>query len=361
MNPDPEQLLAVITGLSHEFGGPDFVKGGGGNSSCKTADTLWVKPSGTTLAGLKPASFVAMDRCRLANLYTLDVPADSARREALVKDLMASAVLPGCVGRPSVEAPLHDILRARFVVHTHSVLVNGMTCAQAGEAACRRLFPDALWVPYVDPGFTLCLDVHRRLVDYRTALGRDPAVVVLENHGIFVSGDTAEEIRGHYRHVQQTLARVYAEAGVPTTLRYGTPTLSEESVELAGVFHALLGGDALAMVGRAPFRVAEGPLTPDHIVYSKAFAYRGPLHADGLAAFRSEHGYAPRVVSTRVGVFGLGPTPKVAELAIDLAEDGALVEQLTAAFGGVRYLSTAARLFIETWEVEAYRAKQLSS
>jgi rhamnose utilization protein RhaD (predicted bifunctional aldolase and dehydrogenase) len=188
-----------------------------------------------------------------------------------------------------------------------------------------------------------------------------PAVVVLENHGVFVSGDTPEEIRSRYAHLQDTLAAAYAAAGVPTALRYGTPTLTEESIELAGILQDLLGDDARAVVSSAPFAVADGPLTPDHIVYSKAFAYQGPLHADALTAFRHEHGYAPRVIATRVGGFGLGATPKVAQLALELAQDGARVRQLTAAFGGVRYLSVAARVFIENWEVEAYRAQQLSS
>ena len=46
--------LKTIVELSHEFGTPDYVKGGGGNTSFKDETTLWVKPSGTTLAGLAP-------------------------------------------------------------------------------------------------------------------------------------------------------------------------------------------------------------------------------------------------------------------------------------------------------------------
>ncbi|NLC82584.1 MAG: hypothetical protein GX748_15510, partial [Lentisphaerae bacterium] len=82
-------LLETITQLSHEFGGCEYVKAGGGNTSCKTADTLWVKPSGTTLATLTPQGFVAMDRARLADLYTAQTPDDAAAREELVKNMMA--------------------------------------------------------------------------------------------------------------------------------------------------------------------------------------------------------------------------------------------------------------------------------
>jgi rhamnose utilization protein RhaD (predicted bifunctional aldolase and dehydrogenase) len=360
MNTEVGKLLQEITDLSHTFGTPDFVKGGGGNTSCKTSDTLWVKPSGTTLSGLTPETFVVMDRSRLRKLFELEIPADKTAREALVKNVMAAAVRPGQTARPSVEAPLHEILTKRFVVHTHAVLVNGMTCARDGETLCRRLFPDALWIPYIDPGFTLCVEVNHRIAEYRGHHGRDPQVIILENHGIFVSGDNAAEIRALYHSVLEPLAQAYAKADVATTLRQGTPTRMGKDVAQDNQFHALLGGDAAAAVSAAPCQVAEGPLTPDHIVYAKAFPYIGELTPEGLAKFRARHGYAPRVISTQAGVFGVGATPRVAQLALDLAMDGALVQQLTAAFGGTRFLSDVARDFIETWEVEAYRAKQMS-
>ena len=45
-------LLDRIVALSHQYGTATYVKGGGGNTSVKNAETLWVKPSGTTLGGL---------------------------------------------------------------------------------------------------------------------------------------------------------------------------------------------------------------------------------------------------------------------------------------------------------------------
>src|SRR5574344_1957948 len=98
-------MLKTISKLSHAYGTAEYVKAGGGNTSCKNAETLWIKPSGTTLAGLRPESFVRMDRAVLLRLYEAATPVDSADREALVKNLMISAVKPETPGRPSVEAP----------------------------------------------------------------------------------------------------------------------------------------------------------------------------------------------------------------------------------------------------------------
>lgn len=355
------RLLQTITELSHQFGAPDYVKGGGGNTSVKQGNTLWIKPSGTTLAGLHPEQFVAVDRERLAALFTMEVPPDAAQREARVKDLMMAAVCGGSRGRPSVETPLHDLLTATYVVHTHPTLVNGLTCARDGAAVAARLFPDALWLPYIDPGFTLSMEARARVSAYAQAHGRQPDLIFLQNHGLFVAADTPEQIRELYRRVMDSLRVAYREAGAPLALKYRAPTLHHELQELSGLLSGLLGPDAASVAAVAPFDLAEGPLTPDHMVYAKAFPYQGPLDRAHVNQFRQHHGYLPRVVATRVAVFGLGKSAAAAELVLDMAQDGGLVKQLAAAFGGVRFMNEAARRFIESWEVESYREQQLAS
>jgi rhamnose utilization protein RhaD (predicted bifunctional aldolase and dehydrogenase) len=353
-------ILSAITGLSHEFGTPGYVKGGGGNTSAKTADTLWVKPSGTTLAGLSPGSFVAMDRRKLAELYRLAVPAGSQAREALVKSAMDAAVKPGQTAHPSVESPLHDALPGTFVVHTHPALVNGMACAKRGRETCLRLFPDALWVPYADPGFTLCQAVREHVRDYTGRRGRAPALLVLENHGVFVTADAAEEIRSVYRDVMERLGREYGRAGVPTALEVAK-TAAPDAVESARqALRDLLGKDAAGIAYGGIFPVPPKPVSPDHIVYAKSFPYEGALTREGLDAFRQRRGYTPMVFATPAGVFAAATSQKKADLALELAMDGALVRQLAEAFGGVQYMTDAAREFIEHWELEVYRQKQVS-
>ncbi|MCX7819107.1 MAG: class II aldolase/adducin family protein [Kiritimatiellae bacterium] len=350
----PALLLDDLIRLSHEFGTIDFVRGGGGNTSVKTADTLWVKPSGTTLADLTAERLVPMDRARLADLYAMTPPADPDAREAMVRDVMAAALRPGASGRPSVEAPLHDTFSRRFVVHTHPPLVNGLTCAVHGEAAARELFPEAMWVPYVDPGYTLCMEIRRRLAAVR-ATPAEPNIVLLQNHGVFIAADTPDEIRTLYRHLMSTLAAAYEQRGVRPVWSPPPPVPELRAESLRAELRAALGPDAAAILLRGRFEVAEGPLSPDHIVYARSFPMTGPLTAETAAEYRQRHGFPPRVVVAPDAVAGVGERPRIAELAIDLAEDGAFVLRLTAAFGGPRYLDDAARRFIEHWEVEAYR------
>ena len=58
-------------------------------------------------------------------------------------------------------------------------------------------------------------------------------------------------------------------------------------------------------------------------------------------------------------VFGIGATENKASLTLEFAQDGALVIQLAEVFGGIEYLSDSSSEFIENWEVESYRSKQI--
>ena len=349
------RLLDTIIDLSHEFGTPDYVKGGGGNTSAKDADTLWVKPSGTTLAGLTAQTMVAMDRAKLGRLYAVPTPSAPAAREALVKDMMAAAVRPESKGRPSVEAPLHDTFSARYVVHTHPALVNGMTCGRDGEAACRRLFPDALWMPYIDPGYTLCMEVRKALKARVARDGREPELLFLENHGLFVAADTAAGIRAAYDRVMRALAAEYRQAGVSAILKTGPAPAAADVTAMTQHLQAALGPDAAGVAAGGAIPVPAGPISPDHIVYSKSYPLRVSPTAAAVAQYKAKYGYAPKVVVAGGAVWGVGTNAKNAALALEFAQDGALVEQLAAAFGGIRYLSDRARDFIDNWEVESYR------
>jgi rhamnose utilization protein RhaD (predicted bifunctional aldolase and dehydrogenase) len=350
------QDLKTIVELSHEFGTVDYVKGGGGNTSVKNDTTLWVKPSGTTLGGLTEKTFVAMNRAKINELYAVATPKESAAREELVKNMMAAAVEPGYSGRPSVEAPLHNVFEAKFVVHTHPCAVNGLTCAKGGEAACRAMFPDALWVEYIDPGYTLCMEVRKRIQAHKAACGKEPALLVLKNHGIFIAADTPEEIRALYARVMDALTAAYKKAGISLELEIAKAS-SNPGIEAQ--IKEIFGADAAFIASSGIFAVSPGPITPDHLVYAKAFPFAWTLTAESAAKYKAARGYAPKVIVAGRRIYGLGTSQKNADLALELAQDGALVIRLAEAFGGIEYMTDAAREFIENWEVESYRQKQI--
>ncbi|MCD8139620.1 MAG: class II aldolase/adducin family protein [Planctomycetaceae bacterium] len=349
-------ILHTITVLSREFGSDSYVRGGGGNTSCKDDTTLFVKPSGTTLGDMTPEKFLPLSRARLNELYTTPFPEDVTAREREVVSFMATTVLPGHDGRPSVEAPLHNIFPQRFVIHTHPAYVNALTCAAGGEAACARLFPDALWMPVVEPGYTLCMRVRDELARYRERFGKPVELLVLANHGVFIAHDEADGMRALYRRVMDALKGEVERAGIAAQPPQPPATLGPDAA-LVDRIRAIMGDDAAAFASAGPFPVPGGALTPDHIVYCRAALYTGDASEKSLRRFHDRNGYWPRVVAAPGGVYGFGTSAKVADLALELAWDGAMVMWYAEAFGGVKYLEKRFVDFISNWEVESYRQR----
>jgi len=351
--------LTEITCLSHEFGTWPYVKGGGGNSSVKDAQTCWVKPSGTTLSSITESAFVAMDREKLALLYDVKPPVIPAERETLVLEAMNNAKRDLISGRPSVEAPLHESIKAKYVVHTHPELVNGLTCAKDAKERCLELFPEAMWVDYIDPGYTLCMVVRQMLFDFEAKNGQQPNLIFLKNHGIFVSGETPEDIRNSYKYVIDKLKFTYEASNV--SIEFSRKQIEDDARAVAAkqLIQKEYPQDDICIEACSSFTLAEDAITPDHSVYSKSFFFTGQPKTALLNSFAEKYGYLPCVIAYDGMVFGIGATKTKAALALELAVDGSCILQLSKAFGGINYMAEKSRLFIENWEVESYRSKQL--
>jgi len=353
-----DSLLKILTEATRKFGSDKYVKGGGGNSSAKTRETIWVKPSGSTMGSITADKFVALERSKILRMDEVSLAGDVKKREALAKDIMTAAVMPDSTGRPSVEAPLHNLLETTYVIHTHPALVNGMTCAKNGEAVCKKLFPAALWMGYIDPGITLYQLVRDQVAKYKKQFGKQPEVVFLKNHGVFVAGDTPEIIEDIYDDIFAKLEKEYAKADISLTLKEQDIELNTQDTD--AFKKAFPAEEMQAVISTKSFANADGAISPDHIVYMKSFVHKGDISEQSILDFKHAKGYYPKILETPGAVYSIGPNLAGACLALELAKDGALIKQLAEAFGGINYLDDASRDFIENWEVESYRRKQIT-
>jgi NAD(P)-dependent dehydrogenase (short-subunit alcohol dehydrogenase family)/rhamnose utilization protein RhaD (predicted bifunctional aldolase and dehydrogenase) len=352
--------LEIIAEATRRYGSdPQHVFGGGGNTSWKDKDYLYIKPSGVELGTLQAEQLVKIDRSLVEAAFAKSAPEDPHEREAWIKGELAGAICPGSSGRPSVETPVHHLLPGAYVIHTHAILFNGLSCALAGQETCAELFPDVLWIPYTDPGYTLAVAIKEGIAQYTAERGHPPAVVVQQNHGIFVSGDSIAEVDSHYERILGKLSEIYDAKGLSLELVTGAWNAEGMALRTPQLRTLLANGDKRAvLVGHEDFKPVGGPLTPDHIVYAKSFAFSGEPTAEALDAFRDQHGYLPIIIQVPgAGLLACEKNLKSAQLARDAAVNAAQVEALTHAFGGPRYLRDRDREFIENWEVEIYRKK----
>lgn len=385
-----EDLIAI----SRKFGQDSrFVIAGGGNTSYKDENRLWVKASGHALATITEDGFAVLDRALLNEMGEKAYNEDTAIREEQVKNDLSVA----CITkdrRPSVETSLHNCMGFAFVVHLHPTLVNGLMCSVNAEAACKEIFPDALYIEYTDPGYTLFKKVYDRIKAYKAEKGKEPQVIFLQNHGIFVGGDTTAEIEGIYSEVLGKLeAKVAAlpegDTAVSETVTDVVPAIRQMLSRSGRGFKTLkvtknalvdffIDGCSVTSTGsvtdcpeKSGFDKIAKPFTPDIIVYCKSSYIFIEAESDEeilkqaeeeIEAFVSGKGYTPKVLLIKgIGLIAVGDSSRNAQIITDVFTDAMKVAFYAQSFGGEHPMEQAWIDFIDNWEVENYRRKVASS
>ena len=385
-----EDLIAI----SRKFGQDSrFVIAGGGNTSYKDENRLWVKASGHALATITEDGFAVLDRALLNEMGEKAYNEDTAIREEQVKNDLSVA----CITkdrRPSVETSLHNCMGFAFVVHLHPTLVNGLMCSVNAEAACKEIFPDALYIEYTDPGYTLFKKVYDRIKAYKAEKGKEPQVIFLQNHGIFVGGDTTAEIEGIYSEVLGKLeAKVAAlpegDTAVSETVTDVVPAIRQMLSRSGRGFKTLKvtknalvdffidgcsvtsTGSVTDCPGKSGFDKIAKPFTPDIIVYCKSSYIFIEAESDEeilkqaeeeIEAFVSGKGYTPKVLLIKgIGLIAVGDSSRNAQIITDVFTDAMKVAFYAQSFGGEHPMEQAWIDFIDNWEVENYRRKVASS
>lgn len=385
-----EDLIAI----SRKFGQDSrFVIAGGGNTSYKDENRLWVKASGHALATITEDGFAVLDRALLNEMGEKAYNADTAIREEQVKNDLSVA----CITkdrRPSVETSLHNCMGFAFVVHLHPTLVNGLMCSVNAEAACKEIFPDALYIEYTDPGYTLFKKVYDRIKAYKAEKGKEPQVIFLQNHGIFVGGDTTAEIEGIYSEVLGKLeAKVAAlpegDTAVSETVTDVVPAIRQMLSRSGRGFKTLKvtknalvdffidgcsvtsTGSVTDCPGKSGFDKIAKPFTPDIIVYCKSSYIFIEAESDEeilkqaeeeIEAFVSGKGYTPKVLLIKgIGLIAVGDSSRNAQIITDVFTDAMKIAFYAQSFGGEHPMEQAWIDFIDNWEVENYRRKVASS
>ncbi len=358
-----DNLIAV----SRKYGADSrFVIAGGGNTSYKDATHLWVKASGHALATIDEEGFAVMDRVRLDAMATKTYPADATEREARVKEDLADANLTRG-RRPSVETSLHNCMNFSYVVHLHPTLVNGLMCSVTAEKRCAELFPDALYVAYTDPGYTLFKKVYDAIGQWKAQRGSEPQVIFLQNHGIFVAADTVAEIDAIYEDVMTKL-----EALVAPLPEGETPVCDCVSEVLPAIRQILSRGgrglktlqvtkNALVDEFLANPKGVLTPFSPDGIVYCKSeyIVVDGENKAaeaeEKIEAYVTRRGHTPKVLLIKGIGLVAGDNAKNARVITEVFLDAMKVAFYARSFGGEHGMEPAWIDFIDNWEVENYR------
>jgi len=367
------ELIDLIK-ISNFYGiNNEYVIAGGGNTSFKDKDTLWIKASGQSLADLTEEGLVALDRHMLHSISTGTYSEDPPVREEQVKEEMFRSIIDkGKDRRPSVESALHEVIQYKFVVHLHPTLINGILCSRNAKSLTQKLFGESvLFVPYTDPGYTLFKKLESEIVIYRAKYSHDPKIIFLENYGSFVGADTTDEIRNIFQGIIDKIKEQVPPITDITPLPYN-PILHK----VLPTLRILLSGDQPGVIrfrnnsliaryyqNQQEFHKISLPLTPDIIVNCKTrylYIEQSSTPEKILDSFRyqlphflSEYGYIPKVFIIKdMGVFAVGDNFTKAEACLDVYEDLIKISHYASLCGGTKFLIPEQVDFIARMEVE---------
>lgn len=366
-----------IIKISQFYGkNPEMVIAGGGNTSYKNDEKIWVKASGFSLATIGEEGFAVLDRKKLSIISEKTYSSDSFERERQIKDDLADATITKD-RRPSVETSMHDAIGFPFVVHLHPTKVNGLMCGNNVVADLKTLFgDDVLYIPYIDPGYILFKEVEKQIGIFKAAKGKEPQIIFLQNHGIFVGANSTQEIETIYN---QVFAKI--DTAIKTPLVEEVLPIRNDVAEFVPAIRMMVSKEEIktlklrnnAVVANfvkdaASYQKVAKPFSPDLIVYckSKYIFIENTETAQGLLAeaqtkieaFITENGYNPKVILLKgIGMLAVGDHAAQCDTILDVFEDAMKISWLSESFGGQHFMTAEQIQFIDTWEVENYRRK----
>jgi rhamnulose-1-phosphate aldolase/alcohol dehydrogenase len=167
---------------------------GGGNTSAKLSqkhpltgqmtDVLWVKGSGADLRTAKRANFAALELHALRSLETIYSAAPQRGPKTPIEDQMVG-MYPHCTFNlnptaSSIDTPLHGLLPARHVDHTHPNAVIAIAASKNAAKLTHEIYGDqVLHTPWQRPGFDLGIVMRDLAANNPKAHG-----IVMGQHGL---------------------------------------------------------------------------------------------------------------------------------------------------------------------------------
>lgn len=392
---DWSEDLALRVYTTHLIGSDtSLVMHGGGNTSVKSGWTdvfgeeqpaVYVTGSGWSLDSIQPQGFTPVDVEAIQKLRQLDSLGD----EEMVNQ-HRSHKFDTSYPDPSVETLLHAFLPHKFIDHSHADAVVGLTNQPDGMERIEDLFGDRLAVlPYVMPGFELAKRAAEAVDEFSDCDG-----LLLHRHGLFTFGDDAKT--AYELHIEMVDRAEGALEPTPSvTVETNIDAARSRAAEIAPILRGLLadrseeppkrmilthhasdGALAFAESDAAERLCGEGPLTPDHVIRTKAnYLYvpsiddpRADLEAavDGYIEdyeqyFETNRGDRdlvqldpfPRViVSPGIGIFTAGKTLDAAETNIDIFEHTQEIKRRAEAMSGYESLDDSHLFDVEYWSLE---------
>ena len=159
----------------------DLVQAGGGNTSVKIDEFMFIKASGYNLTNIDENNgYVTMNNIKLVE----DIFKDN------VKDILTYNIIGD--KRGSIETFMHSILK-KFTTHLHPIQINRILVSKNATEIINEIYPNSLIIDYFTPGIKVCNKIKENY--------NNENVIFLLNHGIIITADDISEVHNLIKDV----------------------------------------------------------------------------------------------------------------------------------------------------------------
>ncbi|HLN21640.1 MAG TPA: SDR family oxidoreductase [Bacteroidales bacterium] len=269
------------------------------------------------------------------------------------------------------KASLHDLFSHRYVAHMHSPVIDAFMCSRNARHSVKNIFgEDSLFIPYDDPGLSLIKKAASELAVYRQHHNNEPGLIFLENNGIIIAADTAEDITVKRNDLTQKIIqqngpvkvdilpynavmdkvlpvlRMLLSTGNPQVVRSINNTLVEKYCGNQQDFHKIAIPLTPATIDacRTRYMFIDQSQNADRIIES--FRYQ-------LPNFLNEYGYLPAIIVIKgAGIFAFAENYTEAGKRLDAFENHIKICHYALQSGGTKYLTPEQVTFIDNNRTE---------
>ncbi len=358
----------------------DLVLHGGGNTSVKIGEYLYVKGSGWDLKTIQKEGFSAVKLETLKEMAKKEKLSDSK----MVKE-QKEAMKDKNAPNPSIEAILHALIPYKFVDHTHADAVVTITNTPQGKKLIKEIYKDNfLIIDYVMPGFLLAKEVYKKSkdIDWDKLEG-----IILLKHGVFTFDNDAKK---SYEKMIKLVnkAEEFLQKNAPLNIRppqtkdIGKEELSLLEEEIGNLRKDPIKAVALSTKESRYFStlsnveeiVKNGVLTPEHVIRIKPFGLILKKNIqEEIENFKEEYiNYFKKFATTEIMLdlaprWGVYKNKDVLIFAKDKKEEKILKDIISHTIkamlraekiGGWKGLSQKELFLMEYWELEQAKLKK---
>jgi len=163
----------------------DLTQAGGGNSSVKIRNLIFIKASGCNMTEIdNHKNFIGLDYLNVLNEIKTINSDNKKERENLSKNIINKYHYFNKNYQGSIESAMHCLTK-KFTIHLHPIqLLKILT--QKDTKILTELFPNSLIIDYETPGIDVCLNILRNFDNQQ--------LIFLKNHGVVLSSDNVDDL-----------------------------------------------------------------------------------------------------------------------------------------------------------------------